>query len=166
MANGWTVAELKKIAARTGATFSGKNLEKPAQGKVKRKKAEPTEADRQIAAEKRLVNHRKFETAWRQLGGPELKPEYKAVKGRRYQTDYVHEATKVSIELNGGTMAKKKTAHNSGVGIERDATKQNLVVLNGYTPFVLTAKMLSKKNILANLIPIIEFIRERSCNNK
>ena len=163
MANGWTVAELRKIAERTGATFSGQNLEKPAQGKVKRnRKDEPTEADRQIAAEKRLRNHRKFETAWRQLGGPELKPEYKAVKGRRYQTDYVHEETKVSIELNGGTMSKKKTAHNSGVGIERDATKQNLVVLGGYTPFVLTAKMLAKKNIAANLMPIIEFIRERS----
>ena len=160
----WTMKELKEVARRTGATFAGQPLEQPAAKKVRvrRKKKQPvTEAEKAIAEEKRLHLHRKFETAWAQLGGPPLVAERMVVEGRRYRTDYIHKLARVSIEINGGTWSKKKTGHNSGSGIERDATKQNLVVMNGYVPFILTSKMLAKKNIVSNLMPIIEFIKER-----
>ena len=162
MANGWTLAELKKIAKQTGATLVGQRLVQPVVGKPRRKrKVEETDADRQIKAANRMKLHRQFETAWHQLSGPPLNAELLVIAGRKYRSDYIHERAKVSIEINGGTWSKKKTAHNSGVGLERDATKQNLVVMSGYTPFVLTSKMLSKKSIVENLLPIIKFIEER-----
>lgn len=161
----WTLKELKEVARRTGATFAGQSLEKPAAKKVRvrrKTKKEPTEAEKVIAEEKRMRLHRQFETAWTQLGGPPLVAERMVVEGRKYRTDYIHKRSRVSIEINGGTWSKKKMGHNSGSGIERDATKQNLVVMNGYVPFILTSKMLAKKNIVSNLVPIIEFIKERT----
>lgn len=159
---GWTLAAVKRLAKEMGAA---QQWDRPVRvnprGAPRPKKRVKTEAEKQIEAEKRLKLHRQFETAWQQMGGPPLSAEVFTVQGRQYRSDYASTKARVTIELNGGTWSKKKMAHNSGAGLERDATKQNLVVINGWVPFVLTSTMLSKRNIARNLTPIIEFIKKR-----
>lgn len=103
----------------------------------------------------------KFYSYWKQLGGPDLKTEYRFHSVRKYPFDFAHPATKVAIEINGGTFSRKRTAHNWGPGLTRDATKQNLAVTCGWRPFVLTADMISEKNLVSNLMPIIDYIKRR-----
>lgn len=159
---GWTLAAVKRIAKEMGAT---QQWDRPVRvnprGAPRPKKRVKTDAEKLLDAEKRLKLHRQFETAWQQLGGPPLSAEVFTVRGRQYRSDYASTKARVTIELNGGTWSKKKMGHNSGSGLERDATKQNLVVMNGWVPFVLTSTMLSKRNIASNLTPIIEFIKKR-----
>ena len=102
MAKGWTLAAVRKNIKVSGVTLAPKRAPKP------KPLAQPkSEAALAIAQQKRRINHLKFESFWRQLGGPELKTEQCVVPGRRFSTDYIHEAARVSIELNGGTWSKQ-----------------------------------------------------------
>jgi hypothetical protein len=102
-----------------------------------------------------------FYTTWLQLGGPNLKTEYVFHSVRLFPFDFAHPPTKCSIEIDGGTYSREKSAHNWGPGITRDCTKQNLAVISGWRTFRLTSDMLAKKQIATHLLPIIEYIRQR-----
>ena len=114
----------------------------------KRKRTKPAEADKLQL---------RFAGCWRQLGGPELTPEYRFHPKRKYRLDFALPAVKIGIEIDGGTWSEGRTGHNWGVGITRDHEKQNLAVFMGWRIFRFTTDMLADRKVIENLGPVIEF---------
>lgn len=69
--------------------------------------------------------------------------EVALVPGRRYRWDLVHRRLKIAIEIQGG-IHMRRGGHNTAAGIQRDAEKLNLCVLQGYRPLFFTTDDLRK----------------------
>jgi len=71
--------------------------------------------------------------------------EYKAIEGRRFKWDFfidppgnlMTKKPAILVEVQGG-LWMKKGGHTSGVGVSRDCEKNNLAVLAGYRPLLVT----------------------------
>lgn len=68
----------------------------------------------------------------RLAGLPTPEREVLVVPGRKFRVDLAWPDQKVCCEVQGGIFAKERTGHSSGVGIQRDAEKANLIVLAGW----------------------------------
>lgn len=62
-------------------------------------------------------------------------------RSKRYRLDFVHEESKVGIEIQGGIYTRGR--HVTGMGYERDATKYNLAYAGGWTIFLITPMMIN-----------------------
>jgi very-short-patch-repair endonuclease len=83
---------------------------------------------------------RKFETLWRQVGGPALVAEYRFHPTRRWRFDYAVPTKKLAIELEGGEFVGGR--HLRPVGFTNDCIKYNAAAGLGWRVFRLTTKML------------------------
>lgn len=68
--------------------------------------------------------------AYAGLGG--FKAQFCAIQGRRFAWDFCFEDARLLIEVQGGTFAKGRTGHSTGMGIHRDCEKANLATLAGW----------------------------------
>jgi hypothetical protein len=92
---------------------------------------------------------RTFDTLWRQLGGPELVPEYEFDPVRNWRFDRCHPYARIAVEIDGGTWGKRDKdgvlrpgRHTSGAGYRDDCIKINAAQLRGWFVFRLTSDML------------------------
>lgn len=93
----------------------------------------------------------KMLSLWTELNGPPLEREQILVPGRKYRVDFLHEDSKVVIEMEG------VTDHASIKGFHRDCEKSFCLQLLGYTVFRLTNKMATEDTIQK----IIKFINKK-----
>lgn len=100
---------------------------------------------------------RVFETRWKQLGGPELKREYRFHPTRRWRFDFAEPSRKIAVEVEGGTF-KDKSRHTTGEGYAKDCIKYNQATLLSWKVFRLTSDMLAN-DPEGHLQPIIELMR-------
>lgn len=75
-------------------------------------------------------------------GGLELDREYKAVPTRRFLWDFAAPDIALLIEIQGGTWSRYRSGHSTGSGIRRDAEKNNLAVLYGWSVLYFTSDMI------------------------
>ena len=93
---------------------------------------------------------REFDTRWRQLGGPELVPEYEFDPVRNWRFDRAHVYARIAIEIDGGTWGvinpttgkRVPGGHTSGKGYREGCIKSNAAQLRGWFVFRLTSDML------------------------
>jgi very-short-patch-repair endonuclease len=64
---------------------------------------------------------------------------------RKWRFDFAWPDDKVAVEIEGGTFSRKKTAHKTGSGIQRDIEKGNAAVVLGWRVLRYTAKDLDKR---------------------
>jgi very-short-patch-repair endonuclease len=100
---------------------------------------------REIAKSKRSSGERKFERHWSLLGEIALAPECSFCPGRRWRLDFAHQASKVAIEIEGGTWSGGR--HTRGSGFEADCEKYNQAALLGWVVFRLTPGMINIKRL-------------------
>lgn len=83
-----------------------------------------------------------FENMWT-LFYPDidLETEVHLIPKRKFRFDYVHQPSKVAIEINGGIYGKG--GHSSIKGIQRDYEKNNLAQSLGYSVFYLSRNMIN-----------------------
>jgi hypothetical protein len=98
---------------------------------------------------------REFDTRWRQLGGPELVPEYEFDPVRQWRFDRCHPYARIAIEIDGGTWNGGR--HTRGAGFRDDCIKINAAQLRGWFVFRLTSDMLTDAPA-QHLQPIIDKI--------
>jgi very-short-patch-repair endonuclease len=98
----------------------------------------------------------KFETLWRQLGGPPLEREFRFHPVRKFPFDYALPHLRIAIELDGGQFIRGR--HQRPMGFQRDAEKRNLAIINGWQVFHLTTAMVTADHVQ----PIIDYILRKS----
>lgn len=108
-----------------------------------------------------------FDYHWRILDGPDLEPEYRFDAEYRSRFDRAHVATRVAIEIEGGTWGKKNKdgelvpgRHNRGNGYTADCIKYNRATAQGWAVFRLTSDML-RDDPAGHLTPIMATIDAR-----
>lgn len=60
--------------------------------------------------------------------------EVKAIPGRKFSFDFAFDG-RLLLEVQGGTFARDRTGHSSGMGIHRDCEKTVLAQLAGWKVF-------------------------------
>ena len=90
-----------------------------------------------------------------------FKQEVMLIPGRRFKFDFLIENTNLVIEIQGGTWARKKSGHNSGVGIRRDCEKSNLAQAHGLIIFKFTSDMIISGEAIAFLC---EYLNSKGAN--
>lgn len=68
--------------------------------------------------------------------------EFEAIPGRKFSFDFAIPTANLLIEVQGGTFAKGKTGHSSGMGINRDCEKTVLAQLAGWRVFPVDTKQI------------------------
>jgi very-short-patch-repair endonuclease len=92
-----------------------------------------------------MSNHRpsplewKFALCWQAVHGPDLVHEYRFNPDRRWRFDFAHPASKVAIEIEGGTWVAG--SHGRGARYGTDCEKYNAALLAGWQVFRLTTDM-------------------------
>jgi len=89
-----------------------------------------TDARRDLEREMRESFARQFENVWQRCGGPELIKESKVCQERKWHNDYLHEATRTVIELDGGIYTNGR--HVRPKGFIEDCVKLNTATMLGY----------------------------------
>jgi hypothetical protein len=92
----------------------------------------------------------KFSMLWIEAGGPTLEREVPLIPGRLFRVDFLHDASKTVIEIEGFGIG-----HVSKKGFKKDADKYLELTMMGYTLFRLTRHLITESNILR----IIGFIK-------
>jgi very-short-patch-repair endonuclease len=87
--------------------------------------------------------------------------EYQPLEKRQFRLDFAHIESKVGIEIHGGIWSKK-SAHNSGHGLNRDYEKLNLIQSDGWLVYQLSGDMLSLVKQKVWLPIIANAIKQRS----
>lgn len=101
---------------------------------------------------------RRFEAIWQQRHPDiELEREVCGIPGRRFRYDFACSKAKVAVEIMGGVWGRK-SAHNSGTGIERDHEKQCLGALAGWVVFPVTERTMTDTTLIDG---IADMIRQR-----
>lgn len=89
---------------------------------------------------------------FRIAGVPIPKRQYKAIPGRRFAWDFAWFCqpgqSGLLLEVQGGTFARGKMGHSTGMGQHRDFEKQNLAVLAGWRVLVVDEKMVKSGQAL------------------
>lgn len=81
--------------------------------------------------------------AWQmKAAGIVFEEEYSAIPGRRFRFDFAIPSASLLIEVQGGTFAKGRTGHSSGMGINRDCEKTVLAQLAGWRVFPVDTKQI------------------------
>lgn len=102
---------------------------------------------------------RRFADMWAQrFPDLPLEREVCGIPGRRFRFDFAHTDAKVAVEIHGAIWGRK-SAHNSGTGIERDHEKQCLSALAGWVVFPVTERTMSDMSLVDG---IAEMIRQRN----
>ena len=99
---------------------------------------------------------RTFDTLWRQLGGPELVPEYEFDPVRQWRFDRAHLYARIAIEIDGGTWNGGR--HVTGAGYAKGCEKLNAAASLGWLVYRLTSDMLRDPD--QHLQPIIDKIMD------
>lgn len=68
---------------------------------------------------------------------PPWETEFKAIEDRRFRWDRAWPGNRVLVEVQGAVWVKG--GHSTGAGITRDAEKNNLAILAGWKPLIVTA---------------------------
>lgn len=63
---------------------------------------------------------------------------------KKFRFDFIHETSKIAIEINGGIFIPN-TRHNSGVGLQKEYVKHNLALINGWGVFTLASGMICRE---------------------
>ena len=85
---------------------------------------------------KRSSLEKKFEKLWlKKWNSIDLIVEQILVPGRKFRSDYLHQKTKTTIEIHGGTFMPR-SGHSHANKLD-DYEKQNLLLREGYTMLVL-----------------------------
>lgn len=118
-----------------------------------------------------------FDTYWRQLGGPDLEPEYRFAaelaggpgKGLRarlaalgladWRFDRAHLSSLIAIEVDGGAWTQGR--HTRGAGFAEDCRKINAAMLAGWLVFRFTGDMLTS-DPAGYLEPVIRLMERRA----
>jgi very-short-patch-repair endonuclease len=97
---------------------------------------------------------REFEHLWTALY-PEidLTAEVKLIPKRRFRFDYVHEPSKVAIEINGGNWVKGR--HTRPQALSDEYEKVLLANLEGYTVLFVSEKQINQ-DYLEKIKQVIE----------
>ena len=90
---------------------------------------------------------KKFISLWEKSYKLSLEEELCLIPGRRFRFDFVHQESKVAIEIQGGVFMRGNSGHSSGKGITRDCEKSNLAIYQGYVVFKLTNAMITEENL-------------------
>ena len=98
---------------------------------------------------------KKFSLYWQGLNGPKLTPELKFHPTRKWKFDFAHEATKVAIEIEGGTWSGGR--HTRGAGYAKDCEKYREAALLGWTVFRFVGSQITTKA----MTPVIHFTLEK-----
>lgn len=99
-----------------------------------------------------------FLTRWRQLGGPELRTEYRFDPPRRWRFDAALPAAWLAWEIDGGVYSGGR--HTRGEGFERDCEKLNRAGILGWLVFRVTPGMIDR-DPAGVLTPMIDLAYRR-----
>lgn len=97
---------------------------------LKPAKQPKTEARKDLDKELRESFARQFETVWQRCDGPALRKEFKFCEARDWRNDYLHEPTRIIIELDGGVFNGGR--HVRPQGFIEDCVKLNMATMHGY----------------------------------
>lgn len=98
----------------------------------------------------------RFVELWAECEGPELRREVHLIPGRMFRVDFLHEATKTVIEIQG------LRDHASAKGFARDIDKFFMLQIDlGYLVVCFNRKMLMKENVMK----LIAYITEKQIKN-
>ena len=98
----------------------------------------------QIRAAKRgqpSILEGRFALMWRAIDGPELVTELKFHPIKQWRFDFAHPATKIAIEIEGGTLGHSR--HTKPEGYQNDCEKYNEAQFLGWKTFRLTSGMIN-----------------------
>lgn len=79
---------------------------------------------------------------------PKHHSQYRAIHGRRFAWDFAWPEHRLLVEVQGGTFAKGKMGHSTGMGQHRDMGKGNLAVLEGWRVLYFDEKMVKSGQAL------------------
>lgn len=99
-----------------------------------------------------------LDSLWALVGGPPLEREHRFAPPRRWRFDRAHVASRVAIEVDGGTWTGGR--HVRGSGYDRDAAKGNAAAAAGWAVFHVTRTMLEADPVSV-LTPIVQTIQDR-----
>ena len=107
--------------------------------------------------DKRSSLERQFLAIWKAFGMPmvgvEPVEQHRFHESRNWRFDFAWPVEKIAVELEGGVWSRRKMAHNTGAGIQRDIAKHNAAALCGWTVLRYTAKDLkSRPGVVAQQI--------------
>ena len=88
-------------------------------------------------------------------GLPAPVQQFHAVPKRRFSWDFAYAVPKILIEVQG-SIWKPNTGHNSGKGLRRDYTKNNLAVKAGYHCLYFDKRMIQSGEAVAILREMLE----------
>jgi very-short-patch-repair endonuclease len=100
-----------------------------------------------LSPDNRSGRERQFLALWRMFAPdvPEPVEQHMFHPSRKWRFDFAWPEDRVSVEIEGGTFSRKKTAHKTGAGIQRDIEKGNAAVALGWRVLRYTAKDLDKR---------------------
>lgn len=102
--------------------------------------------------DKRSSLERLFLALWKTFGMVKVRAEpveqFQFHPTRNWRFDFAWPDAKVAVELEGGTWSRRKMAHNTGAGIQRDIEKYNAAVVEGWRVFRYTTKDLESRPAL------------------
>jgi len=68
--------------------------------------------------------------------------EFEAIPGRKLRFDFAVPSASLLIEVQGGTFAKDRSGHSTGMGINRDCAKTVIAQLAGWKVFPVDTKQI------------------------
>ena len=86
--------------------------------------------------------------------GLKFEREVGVIPKRKFRHDFRITGTNLLIEVQGGVFVKG--AHSTGLGITRDATKNNLAVLAGFRVLYVTAQHIKSGEALGWVMAALE----------
>lgn len=87
----------------------------------------------------------RFLTLWQMLTRTPLEREYRFNVTRKWRFDFAHPATRIGIEIEGGTWVQGR--HNRPQGFAADCEKYNSAAELGWRLFRLTPDMITVDNV-------------------
>ena len=87
----------------------------------------------------------RFLALWQMLTRTPLEREYRFHHARKWRLDFAHPATRIGIEIEGGTWVQGR--HNRPQGFAADCEKYNSAAELGWRLFRLTPDMINVDNV-------------------
>lgn len=97
-------------------------------------------------------------TQFKQLGVPE--PERQLIiPGRKFAYDFGWRDYRLVTEVQGGTFSKRRNAHSSGIGLQRDYQKNNHAVINGWRVIYADATMINDYSFATYVVELFNRLK-------